>query len=139
MTKEQLEDYRSKKAEISELRYRLAHLGEGDSLVGNSVIMDYSTGYPRPQSVIGYDFSKEARLKARYLSQISRIQKECEAVEEWIDGIPDSLTRRIFRMYYIDGLTQRQIARKVHMDKSTVGRKIDNFLKVAPNAPNAPL
>lgn len=129
MTKEQLEDYRSKKAEISELRYRLAHLGEGDSLVGNSVIMDYSTGYPRPQSVIGYDFSKEARLKARYLSQISRIQKECETVEEWIDGIPDSLTRRIFRMYYIDGLRQRKIAQRVHLAQSKVSEKISHYLQ----------
>lgn len=130
MTKEQLEDYRSKKAEISELRYRLAYLGEGDSLVGNSVIMDYSTGYPRPQSVIGYDFSKEARLKARYLSQISRIQKECETVEEWIDGIPDSLTRRIFRMYYIDGLRQRKIAQRVHISQAAVSKKISEYLQM---------
>lgn len=130
MTKEQLEDYRSKKAEISELRYRLAYLGEGDSLVGNSVIMDYSTGYPRPQSVIGYDFSKEARLKARYLSQISRIQKECEAVEEWIDGIPDSLTRRIFRMYYIDGLRQRKIAQRVHISQAAVSKRISEYLQM---------
>ena len=42
-------------------------------------------------------------------------------------------------MYYIDNMTQRQIAKKVNMDKSTVARKIEKFLKVAPNAPNAPL
>lgn len=139
MTKKQLEEYRSKKAEISELRYRLEHLGDGDSMIGNSVIMDYSTGYPRPQSVVGYDFNKEERLRTKYLNQMSRLKEECEEVELWIEDIPDSLARRIFRMYYIEGQTQRQIARKVHMDRSTVGRKIEKFLKVAPNAPNAPL
>ena len=36
-------------------------------------------------------------------------------------------------------MTQRQIAEKVHIDKSTVARKIEKFLKIAPNAPNAPL
>lgn len=55
MTKEQLEEYKSKKAEIQELQYKLDHLGEGDSMIGNSVINDYRTGHPRPQSVVGVD------------------------------------------------------------------------------------
>ncbi len=32
MTRKRLEDYRSEKAEIAELKYKLSHLGEGDSL-----------------------------------------------------------------------------------------------------------
>ena len=56
MDKKKLEDYRSKKAEIKELQYKLSHLGAGDSLIGNDVIMDYRKGYPIPQSVVGYDF-----------------------------------------------------------------------------------
>ena len=55
MDREQLERYMSQKEEIRELRYKLEHLGEGDSLVGNSTIFDYSTGYPKPQAVVGYD------------------------------------------------------------------------------------
>ncbi len=139
MTREQLEAYRSKKAEIGELTYRLDHLDDHDGMIGNSVIMDYQTGYPRPQSVVGYDYKRAERLRKMYQSRIARLREECLEMEQWVEAIPDSLTRRIFRMYYVEGLTQRQIAAKTHMDKSTVGRKIDNFLKVAPNAPNAPL
>ena len=139
MEREQLERYLSQKEEIGELRYKLEHLGEGDSLVGNSTIFDYSTGFPRPQAVIGYDYEKERRLRAQYSTRLSKLRYDCEETEQWVEDIPDSQTRRIFRMYFIDGETYRQIARKMHMDKSTVGRKIDNFLKVAPNAPNAPL
>ena len=137
--REQLERYLSQKEEIRELRYKLEHLGEGDSLVGNSTIFDYSTGFPRPQAVIGYDYEKYRRLRAQYSTRLAKLRYDCEETEQWVEDIPDSQTRRIFRMYFIDGETYRQIAKKMHMDKSTVGRKIDNFLKVAPNAPNAPL
>ncbi len=139
VTREQLEAYRSKKAEIGELIYRLDHLDDHDGMIGSSVVMDYRTGYPRPQSVVGYDYKRAERLRKTYQSRITRLQEECLEVEQWVEAIPDSLIRRIFRMYYVEGMTQRQIAIKVHMDKSTVGRKIDNFLKVAPNTPNAPL
>ena len=131
MTKSRLEEYRSKKAEIAELQYKLAHLGEGDSLIGNDVIMDYRGGYPQPQSVVGYDYNREQRLRDTYQMRIERLKEDCLEVELWIEGIPDSLTRRIFRMCFVDGMTQKRIAKKVHIDQSRVSRKIFDFLKNA--------
>ena len=124
MTKERLEKYRSKKAEIPELRRKLADLGKGD----------YRKGYPRPQSVVGYDYEREVKLRETWEKKIERLEKECLEVELWIEEISDSLTRRIFRMKYVDGMTQRQISRKVKLDQSNVSRKIDQFLKIASNA-----
>ena len=134
MTKERLEKYRSKKAEIPELRRKLADLGKGDSLIDNDVIMDYRKGYPRPQSVVGYDYEREVKLRETWEKKIERLEKECLEVELWIEEISDSLTRRIFRMKYVDGMTQRQISRKVKLDQSNVSRKIDQFFKIASNA-----
>lgn len=131
MTRERLEGYRSCKEEIRELQYKLAHLGEGDSMIGNDVILDYQTGYPRPQSVVGYDDKREERLRKTYESRIAKLQAECAEVEQWVEAIPDSLTRRIFRMYYIDRMNQGKIAKKVHLSQSQVSRKIDGFLKDA--------
>lgn len=131
MTKSRLEEYRSKKAEIAELQYKLAHLGEGDSLIGNDVIMDYRGGYPQPQSVVGYDYNREQRLRDTYQMRIERLKEDCLEVELWIERIPDSLTRRIFRMCFVDGMTQKRIAKKVHIDQSRVSRKILDFLKNA--------
>ncbi len=139
MTLELLKGYRSRREEIAELSHKLEHLGEGDSLVGNSIVFDYRTGYPRPQTIIGIDREKFYRLNTLWRQRKEQLEEECSQVEDFIEGIPDSMTRRIFRMYYIDNMTQRQIAEKVHIDKSTVARKIEKFLKIAPNAPNAPL
>ena len=139
MTKKKLEDYRSKKAEIKELQYKLSHLGAGDSLIGNDVIMDYRKGYPIPQSVVGYDFEKEKRLRESYEKRIQKLRAECLEVEMWIEDIPDSLIRRIFRMHYVDGMTQKEISKIIHLDRSRISRKIDDFLKNAHKAQNAHL
>lgn len=130
MTRERLEGYRSCREEIQELQYKLDHLGEGDSLIGNDVIMDYRDGFPRPQSVVGYDYGKYERLRKAYESRIEKLQAECAEVELWIEAIPDSLTRRIFRMYYVDGMRQSHIAKKVHLSQAEVSKKISRFLKL---------
>lgn len=139
MEREQLERYLSQKEEIRELRYKLEHLGEGDSLVGNSTIFDYSTGYPKPQAVVGYDYEKERRLRVQYSTRLAKLRYDCEETEQWIEAIPDSQMRRIFRMRFLDGMILEQIGKKIHVDKSTVSRKIENFLKVATHATNATL
>ena len=130
MEREQLERYRSQKEEIRELRYKLEHLGAGDSLVGNSTVFDYSTGFPRPQAVVGYDYEKEWRLRERYEIRLAKLQADCEETEQWIEAISDSQTRRIFRMYYLEGETQQKIGKRLHLDQSSVSRKIENFLKL---------
>ena len=139
MEREQLERYLSQKEEIRELRYKLEHLGEGDSLVGNSTIFDYSTGYPKPQAVVGYDYNKEWRLRERYETRLKKLEIDCEETEQWIEAIPESQMRRIFRMYYLEGETQQKIGERLHLDRSRISRKIDDFLKNAHKAQNAHL
>ena len=139
MNKEQLERYRSQKEEIQELRYKLEHLGEGDSLVGNSTIFDYSTGFPRPQAVVAYDYNRERRLRERYSTRIARLRSDCEETEQWIEAISDSQTRRIFRMYYLEGETQKRIGERLHIERSTVSKKIEAFLKVSHKSHNSHL
>lgn len=130
MERQQLERYRSQKEEIRELQYKLEHLGEGDSLIGNSTIFDYSTGFPRPQAVVGYDYNKEWRLRERYKTRLEKLETDCEETEQWVEAIPESQTRRIFRMYYLEGETQQKIGKRLHLDQSSVSRKIENFLKL---------
>ena len=137
MEREQLERYLSQKEEIRELRYKLEHLGEGDSLIGNSTIFDYSTGFPRPQAVIGYDYEKYWRLRERYETRWKKLEIDCEETEQWIEAIPESQMRRIFRMYYLEGETQQKIGERLHLDRSRISRKIDDFLKNAHKAQNA--
>lgn len=134
ITKEQLQAYRSKKDEIRELEYILKHRWEDEGLIGNDVIFDYSTGYPMPQSVVGFDYDKYKRLQDRDMKRKEKLQQECEEIEEWVEAIPDSLTRRIFRMCFIDGRRQKDVAKTVHLEKSTVSKKIDKYMQLSPNS-----
>ena len=130
MTKKQLEDYQSKKAEIRELRYKLEHLGEGDSMIGHDTVMDYRTGFPRPQAVVGFDQAKYNHLKETYQKRLDKLEQECEEVALWVERIPKSLTRRIFRMHFIDGMSQEKVGKAVHLSQPEVSKKISQFLKL---------
>lgn len=134
MTREQLESYKSKKAEIQELQYKLDHLGEGDSMIGNDTIFDYRTGYPIPQAVVGVDWEKIKKLKKRYSKKKDALEKDCDEVEQWIDDISDSRTRRIFEMYFVDKMSQRSIGNVVNLDQSAVSKKISDYLKLEYNS-----
>ena len=137
MTKKCLEDYKSNKEEIEELKYKLQHLYEGDAMIGNDTIFDYRGGYPVPQAVVGVDWGKLDRTKLRYENRIKQLEKERDEVEEFIENIPSGITRRIFRMYYIDGISQKDIAATVHMEKSNVSKKIASYLKLSTNSTNS--
>ncbi len=132
MTRERLAAYRSNKAEILELDYMLQNRWKSDTMIGNDVVFDYSKGYPMPQSVVGFDQDKYERLQDRDLRRKERLEKECEEVEQFVEAIQDSMTRRIFRIYYIDGrvpVNQEEVSKKVHLERSTISKKIDNYLK----------
>ena len=130
MTRERLEEYRSKKEEIIEVQCKLDNLGLGDSMIGNDVIFDYSKGFPRPQAVVGYDYEKHEKLRTRYEKRLHELSTECAEIELWIEEIPDSMTRRIFRMYYIDNMTQQVISKKIHLSQSKISEKISTYLQV---------
>lgn len=131
MDKQQLEAYRSNKDEIVELQHKLRELPGSESLIDNSVILDYRQGYPQPRSIVGYDHGLEERRRERWLHRIELLQAEVDAVERWIEAIPDGVTRRIFRMYYCEGAKQHKIAKKVHLSQSQVSRRIESALKDA--------
>lgn len=126
-----LREYRSNRDEIVELRQKLRELPGSENLIDNSVILDYRRGYPQPRSIVGYDHGLEERRRERWLHRIELLQAEVDAVERWIEAIPDGVTRRIFRMLYVEGKTQQKVAEKLHMDQSRISRKISKFLKNA--------
>lgn len=134
MTKELLEGYRSKKSEIMELRYRLDEFINSDAVIGNDVIMDYRRGYPQPQSVIGVDQELIKRTRERYGNRITKLQQECHQVEEYIEGIEDSLTRRIFRMHFLEGRSQEEVGKKTHLDRSSIGKRIKRYIEDSHNS-----
>ena len=134
MTKERLEAYRSNKTEILSLKYILDNRWQSETMIGNDVILDYSKGYPIPQSLVGCDQEKYERLQERDLKRKERLEKECEEVEQFVEGIKDAQLHNIFRMYYIDGVNavnQTEVAKMIHLERSTISKKIDRYLQLS--------
>lgn len=127
VTREMLERYRSNAAEIKEQRERLQHLTDNEALVGNDTVFDYHTGYPRPQSVIGFDYGE--KRKKRIENKISVLSAENDNIEEFVFGQTDHTVRRILQLHYLDECSQQRVARRMHMHQSTVSRILDNFFK----------
>lgn len=97
--------------------------------MGNDIIFDYRSGYPQPQAVIGTDQERYHRLSSRWSNRKALLEEECQQVEEFIESIPDSMTRRLFRQSFIDGRTQREISRDLYISQSSISKKISDYLK----------
>lgn len=129
MTKERLEEYRSMKEEISELKERVSLLKNDDSVIKADTILDYRTGQGIPKRIEGIDQRAYWHKRKHYLNRIQELRKACDEVEEWVEGIEDSMTRRIFRMVYMDGMSQTEVGTILHLDRSRISRRITDFIK----------
>lgn len=129
VTRQQLEEYRSDKQEILELTYRIENRWKDETMIGSDVVFDYSKGYPMPQAIVGFDQSRYEHLQDRDVRRKDKLEKKCKETEDWIEEIKDGITRRIFRMYFLEGKKQKDVAKAVHMDQSRVSRKIEEYLK----------
>lgn len=131
MTRERLETYQSNQDEIKELRAKLQKMGteeEREKLVESDTIIDYRKGYPRPKTVTGYNYNKEWRLRQRYYNRIEKLQHEQEEIEQWVFTIEDNRTQRIFRLRYLEGMSQEQVAQRVHISQSGVSKLLNEYL-----------
>lgn len=66
------------------------------------------------------------RIKEKRKEEVNRLLVE---IEEFIAGIPDSITRQIFELTYIDGKKQREVATTVRYSRSRVSQIINKYLK----------
>lgn len=108
ITKKLLDNYKKYKREIPFLQQELDEMLTSDAGIGNSTIFDYRSGYPKPQSVVGFDWALYERRKGILECRKAQV----DAVEQWIGDIQDGQTRCVFRMRYIDGMSWVKIAEK---------------------------
>lgn len=128
ITRKLLDNYRKIKREIPLLEAELNEMLTTDAGLGNSTILAYWNGQPRPQSVVGFD----QELYRRRKKTLEKKKAQVEAVKQWISRIEDGQTRCVFRMFYIDGMTWEKIAIKTGYSKSPdYPRKMirDDYLK----------
>jgi hypothetical protein len=133
LTEKELSQYKAIKNEIADLNRRIAEAKEAEivpfgTVKGSSKYYPYT---PMTFKVAGIDPVDATQrqnkvselLRQREIQRDELLKKQIE-IEKYIAGIQDSTTRTIFRMYFIDGMNQWQIARKIGYDQSVVSRKI---------------
>jgi len=109
ITKKLLKEYSKYKREIPLLELELSEMLTSESGLGSSTINDYSTGYPIPQAVVGFDYALYDRRKTILTNKKTKVA----AVEEWIENIEDVQARAVFRMRYIQNKTWTKIAKEI--------------------------
>lgn len=67
MTRKELNGYIRYKQEIKLLETELEEMKNTDVGLGNDTVFDYRSGYPKPQSVVGFD-EKSMKIEKRDLT-----------------------------------------------------------------------
>ncbi len=137
MTEKELGQYRAIKNEIIDLNKRIDETKQGEvmsfgTVKGSSKYFPYT---PQNFHVSGID-PADTDIRQNKISKLLRqrevqrdelIKKQIE-IEKYIADLNDSNSRTIFRMYFIDGMSQWQIARKIGYDQSRISQLIKQNL-----------
>lgn len=118
ITKKMLKDYAKTKREIPLLRAELNTMINSEYGLGNSVIMDYSKGFPSPQGVVGFDQERYDRRRAI----LEKKEGLVAVVDKWIDDIEDVQTRKVFEMRYTKEMSWTKIAKNLGFSSADYAR-----------------
>lgn len=53
------------------------------------------------------------------------------SVEEFIDNMPNGIDKEIFEMWFLDGMSQKEIGETVGLERSAVSKRVDRYLVAA--------
>lgn len=129
MTVERLRQYRSLRAEITELTAQKRTLENPD--VVQDVVQGSDADFPYIKHNIKVEGTENCpETLAEIERKLKEIRAEFHKLNKFINDIEDSELRRIFRMRYIDGRTFQQIAFRIgYTDEQLPRKKHNKFLK----------
>ena len=134
MTKEELEQYRSIVAELDEIRDRLNNNTVSDTVTGSD------SEFPYVKHSISVGGVTERRECHRDMILKRRLEVQKQDIEDFVEAIPESETRRIFHFRYIDGKVRpswQWIAFKTgRWDEQIPRKKHNKYLKSTKSTKN---
>ena len=126
MTAERLRQYKTIKAEIEELSEQIQLLESSDIVQGSD------REFPYIKHNMKVETGECDHTRDMLKKELGLLKAEYHALNEFINNIADSETRRIFRYRYIEGWTFQKIAFKVgNGDESGIRKKHNKFLKLS--------
>ncbi len=157
MDKAILVEYTAMREEIKDIKRRIRTLEkeiENITVVSDSVKGTRPDGTYGSIKITGYPFPEEVKKKThlkRYKRKLEEKEEELlelmTEAEEYIESIPKSELRIMFRMYFIDDMTYIQVAeymnrifpkRKVKYTDENVKKRIQRFFENFENVPQCP-
>lgn len=145
MTDKELMQYRKLIREAEDLQGRIDKLYDKEITTGHSIVKGSSKYFPYTPAAWGVwiDDPKEVaardKLIAVYQDRLKKAEEEILKVEQFINGISDSELRMIFQYRYIDGKKLWEISELMNMDRSSIGKKIQRYVKFPPIPQNTVL
>lgn len=134
MTRKELRQYRSIVAEIKEINKTIRENTVHDTVTGSD------KNYPYIQHTMSVEGGTRETEVAYARCQV--LKKQRDNIKQWVDSIPDSLTRRIFKYKYIIGnrkMTWAMVAKaiypelnrdtSIHQIADTLRKTHENYLK----------
>ena len=77
----------------------------------------------------------EIKQQIRYKElRLDKAEKEKTRIEKFIASIEDSTDRQIFELTFIDGMKQKEVADIVGLERSSISKKIYNYLQLSHNS-----
>jgi DNA-directed RNA polymerase specialized sigma24 family protein len=142
MTKKELEQFASLKAEIKDIRRRMDELdGTETPMVQDKVRSSgkewpYIEGHATIHGIDVYEAHRMGTKRAELISALKARLAKAEALEtgmeEYINTIEDSRVRRIIEYRYVNGYKPEKVGKLMHCDRTTVEKTIKRYLESHP-------
>lgn len=123
LTLKDLKQYKSLCAEIDEVNIEIASRSVSDTVSGSDSRFPYIT---HTVSIGGLTHSEE---NGKLMYKLRSLEEKRDEIERFVEGIEDSLTRRIFDMRFIKGLAWGKIAYRTNNTVASVKMRCRRYLK----------
>lgn len=117
-----LKQYRSICAEIEELNMAITSKTVNNTVTGSDSCFPYTK---HSMSVGGLTYTDENR---RLLIKLHRLEWKRDEIEDYIESIEDSLTRRMFKMRFIQGCSWAQVAHRTNNTTDSARMKCIRYM-----------
>lgn len=142
MTRERLKQYKSLLKEIESLDRDIDKLRDRTlnipTVFGKVTASSHDFPYIPTRLTVQMDDPREAdmitrriRIKEKRKSEAARLALE---IEQFIAGISDSTDRQIFERAFLNGQKQIDISEAVHLEQSTISKRIKAVLQDSYNS-----
>lgn len=140
MDKKSLMEYQKLKREQELLARRINTLKDRDVPVVTGKVKASSKDFPYTEHRVSVQMAvpeaadRIKRMLRIYQNRQERIEKQMLEIEEFIDGIKDVEIRQIFELRFMEGRKQAYIATVMHLERSSVSKKITAYLQLSHNS-----